>query len=287
MEGVEGREYGPVEVRTCLEKSAELVTATGDDPGRWEFFAPPSFAAVALFSVAPLFFEDPEVAPHARSLIHGDQMFRWAGPLPLEEDLHVRGRVERVRRRGELVFVSFTMTTTRLDGEPCLEAASTFLMSGSGPALAEPAPERPVPAPEEKGPEGRPSPLDPPPAGTRLPSLPKSASRADLVRYAAATRDWNPIHWDHRAARAAGLPGVVCHGLLMGAWMAQAAARMSARPDPLAGMRMRFREPLPVASPAAVGAEVEGLTGEGLLRLRLWVASEEVERAAGRAEVRR
>ncbi|MEX5631066.1 MaoC family dehydratase [Parafrankia sp. FMc2] len=41
-----------------------------------------------------------------------------------------------------------------------------------------------------------------------------SLRRSDLVRYAGASGDFNPIHWNERAAREAGLPGVVAHGML-------------------------------------------------------------------------
>jgi acyl dehydratase len=39
-------------------------------------------------------------------------------------------------------------------------------------------------------------------------------TRADLVRYAGASGDFNPIHWSDRTATAVGLPGVIAHGML-------------------------------------------------------------------------
>lgn len=39
-------------------------------------------------------------------------------------------------------------------------------------------------------------------------------TRADLVRYAGASGDFNPIHWSDRAAAELGLPGVLAHGML-------------------------------------------------------------------------
>ncbi|GAA1922009.1 (3R)-hydroxyacyl-ACP dehydratase subunit HadB [Nocardioides lentus] len=38
--------------------------------------------------------------------------------------------------------------------------------------------------------------------------------REDLVRYAGASGDLNPIHWSDRVATAVGLPGVIAHGML-------------------------------------------------------------------------
>ena len=54
--------------------------------------------------------------------------------------------------------------------------------------------------------------------GTALPSLTVRLTRADLVRYAGAATDFNPIHYSERFAARVGLPGVVAHGMLtMGA----------------------------------------------------------------------
>jgi acyl dehydratase len=38
-------------------------------------------------------------------------------------------------------------------------------------------------------------------------------TRADLIRYAGASGDFNPIHYSDRVAAAVGLPGVVAHGM--------------------------------------------------------------------------
>lgn len=43
-------------------------------------------------------------------------------------------------------------------------------------------------------------------------------SRADLVRYAGASGDFNPIHWNQDFAQTVGLPNVIAHGMFtMGA----------------------------------------------------------------------
>ncbi|MCY0909001.1 MAG: MaoC/PaaZ C-terminal domain-containing protein [Sulfobacillus thermotolerans] len=57
-------------------------------------------------------------------------------------------------------------------------------------------------------------------------SLPKSlgpievdVTRAQLVQYAAASQDFNAIHYDTQVAQSFGLPGVIVHGMLtMGVW---------------------------------------------------------------------
>ena len=51
--------------------------------------------------------------------------------------------------------------------------------------------------------------------GDKLPELVKEpVSRTQLVKYAGASGDYNPIHYDDEAARAGGLEGVIAHGML-------------------------------------------------------------------------
>ncbi len=49
-------------------------------------------------------------------------------------------------------------------------------------------------------------------------------TRADLVRYAGASGDFNPIHWSDRVATGVGLPGVIAHGMFTMALAARAVA---------------------------------------------------------------
>ena len=39
-------------------------------------------------------------------------------------------------------------------------------------------------------------------------------TRLRLVKYAAASGDFNPIHWDESVAREVGLDGIIAHGML-------------------------------------------------------------------------
>ncbi|WP_017558069.1 MaoC family dehydratase [Nocardiopsis baichengensis] len=50
-------------------------------------------------------------------------------------------------------------------------------------------------------------------AGTELGERTFPVRRVDLVRYAGASGDFNPIHWNDRTAKAVGLPGVIAHGM--------------------------------------------------------------------------
>lgn len=243
------RVFGPKAFRVCLENVSDFVSATGDDPDRWIAAAPPGFAAAALFVVAP----DLLALVADRSVLHGEQVFAWHRPFEVETDLQVSGVVTRVRDRAGVNFVNFDLAVIGPDG-PVVDGAALFLVSGNATAISG-AGESSEPPPEDRGAPG------PGQVG---------ASRADLVRYAAATRDWNPIHWDHASAVAAGVPGVITHGLLQASWAFVAAARLRTGDYPLRSARVRFRNPLPPAVPATLRLEDEGststvtLTGDGI-----------------------
>jgi acyl dehydratase len=97
--------------------------------------------------------------------------------------------------------------------------------------------------------------------------LRRSAARSDLVRYAGATRDWNPIHWNHESAVAAGLPTVVVHGLLQAAWLLSAASALSEQAAPIADSRFRFRSPMIAGSEAALTGDVKGTEASARLSI--------------------
>ena len=102
-----GRHYGPVPVSIAAPSVASFVAATGDDPDRWVEQAPPSFAAAALFAVAPSFLNDPRIAAETRSLIHTEQSFTWHRALEIGETIEVEGLVTEVRARRSLNLVTF------------------------------------------------------------------------------------------------------------------------------------------------------------------------------------
>jgi acyl dehydratase len=58
-------------------------------------------------------------------------------------------------------------------------------------------------------------------AGDELPELVKQPATRQLVQYAGASGDFYEIHYDQEYARSVGLPGVILHGLLKAAFLAQ------------------------------------------------------------------
>jgi acyl dehydratase len=58
--------------------------------------------------------------------------------------------------------------------------------------------------------------------GDTAPALDHKLSRTDLVMYAGASGDFNPMHHDEVAAQAAGLPSVFGHGMFTAGLLATA-----------------------------------------------------------------
>jgi acyl dehydratase len=82
--------------------------------------------------------------------------------------------------------------------------------------------------------------------GDELPPLQVRVTRADLVRYAGASGDFNPIHWSDRAAREAGLPGVVAHGMLTMALATRLVTDWAGNPGAVVDCSVRFTRPIVV-----------------------------------------
>jgi acyl dehydratase len=93
-------------------------------------------------------------------------------------------------------------------------------------------------------------------AGQQLPAQTYRVTRADLVRYAGASGDFNPIHWNDRFATKVGLPGVIAHGMFTMALAGRALTTWAGRPDGVVTFEVRFTRPVPVPDDDT-GTEVE------------------------------
>lgn len=87
-------------------------------------------------------------------------------------------------------------------------------------------------------------------------------SRADLIRYAAASGDHNPIHWNERFATEVGLEGVIAHGMLTMGAAVGLAADWAGDPGRVVDYQTRFTKPVPVPDPASGSPETPTATLE-------------------------
>ncbi|GIJ32041.1 MaoC family dehydratase [Verrucosispora sp. WMMD703] len=105
-----------------------------------------------------------------------------------------------------------------------------------------------------------------------LPTQTFRVTRADLVRYAGASGDFNPIHWSDRFATKVGLPGVIAHGMFTMALVGRAVTTWAGSPDAVVDFGVRFTRPVAVpdddtGTEIVVTAVVREVTDAGLTRL--------------------
>ncbi len=89
--------------------------------------------------------------------------------------------------------------------------------------------------------------------GDVLPQQVFTITRADLVAYAEASGDHNPIHQDEEVALSVGLPGVIAHGMYTLALVGRAVAGWTGSAE-VVDLGAKFTSPVVV--PAEGGAEV-------------------------------
>ncbi|MEU8155216.1 MaoC family dehydratase [Micromonospora sp. NPDC048986] len=107
-----------------------------------------------------------------------------------------------------------------------------------------------------------------------LPAQTFQVTRADLVRYAGASGDFNPIHWSDRVATTVGLPGVIAHGMFTMALVGRAVTEWAGSPDAVVEYGVRFTRPVVVpdddqGTEIEVTARVREVTEDGLTRLEV------------------
>ena len=90
--------------------------------------------------------------------------------------------------------------------------------------------------------------------GTELEPRTFRITREDLVAYAAASGDHNPIHQDDDVARSVGLPGVIAHGMFTMALAARYVGEWAGRRGEVLAIGAKFTKPVPVPPE---GAEIE------------------------------
>ncbi len=105
--------------------------------------------------------------------------------------------------------------------------------------------------------------------GAALPEQSYRVTRADLVRYAGASGDFNPIHWSERVATSVGLPGVIAHGMYTMALAARALDTWAGAPGRIRELGCKFTKPVVVPDDETgvtvrVAGTVDNITDQGV-----------------------
>jgi len=99
--------------------------------------------------------------------------------------------------------------------------------------------------------------------GDHIPDAAYPLTRERLVRYAGASGDFNPIHWNQRVAQEVGLPDVIAHGMLTMATASRSVTDWVGDPAAVVEYSTRFTRTVAVPDDG-VGATVEvtGVIGQ-------------------------
>jgi acyl dehydratase len=229
-----GTEFPTAVATVDPERVLAYAAATNDDnpvyrEGR---LAPPLFAVVPTVDLMADMLLTLVPEEQLLTLLHGEQDMVFHQPLVQGMTLRGRGVAwsTRVGSTGTRFVIRVDFADDR--GAPVVEQYYTLFLRG----LTEGS---------DLGPDTAPHAL---PAESRdnvVASVTMHYDDDQTFRYRAASGDPNPIHFDEAIARAAGLPGIIVHGLCTLAMASQAIVRTQCGGDPsrLARLAARFTAP--------------------------------------------
>jgi acyl dehydratase len=110
-------------------------------------------------------------------------------------------------------------------------------------------------------------------AGAELPALERTVRAEDVAAYAAASGDENPLHRDDDAARAAGFPGIIAHGMFTMGHLASCISAWAGDAAAIRRMRVSFRSPVRMGDTIVAGGRIMALDpATRRATLEVWVA---------------
>jgi len=229
-----GTEYPEVRARVELAASLEYAAATNDDnplyrEGRC---TPPLFAVVPTTGAMFQLLVDVVPEENLLTLLHGEQDMFFHRPLVPDMVLRTRAAAHSTRVGSTGTRFVVKVTSTDDGGALVLEQYFTLFLRGLLDG-------------DDRGPD---VPPHPPLGDARSRPVANCSLHYDedqTFRYRAASGDPNPIHFDDAIAKAAGLPGIIVHGLCTMAMVSRAVVQTQCDGDPrrLARLAVRFTAP--------------------------------------------
>jgi NAD(P)-dependent dehydrogenase (short-subunit alcohol dehydrogenase family)/acyl dehydratase/putative sterol carrier protein len=210
----------------------QAYAAATDDPNPAyegaDAVAPPMYHVKPFISLMMKLATDPELELDLLRLVHGEHDVTFHAPLRHGDLLQLRGTLRDVQEKSSGRVVTFGLYGF-VDGALAIEGTTTYFIRGKSKGGAK----KPKAAPAEA-----------PPAPDLTVEQAVTADQAD--RYAVASGDDNPIHVNPETAKAAGLPGVILHGLCTMAFAQRDLIRDVAGGDPtrLRRLAVRFARPV-------------------------------------------
>ena len=127
--------------------------------------------------------------------------------------------------------------------------------------------------------------------GDQIPAQSQTIEQAQLIQYAGASGDFNPLHWQPDfAAQVSPTGGIIAHGMLNMGIVSRVVTGWAGGPEKVRKLSTSFRAPCPVGATVTFGGEVVELDdGDRTATLAVWAELEDgskvVDRKASRAVV--
>lgn len=275
-----GRSYrlGPED---AFEAGAELIRKFADsvgdtcplyrDPaaaraaGHPAVLAPPTFLTLIPYARPGLNpVDDPELRVNQSRGVHAGHRIEQHRPVYAGDRIVQETVIADIRPAGPHELLEMRISARTTGGDLLATITHTILIRGEQPA------ERPGrPAGDASGSEADAAPTPQP----GFPPRRYQVTMLDLLVYSGASGEFSPIHWSGRAARAAGLPGTIAHGMFLMTKAAQAVTSWIGDPARISDFSVRFSAPLVVGEerPATMTAAVSAIEPQedGSRRLQL------------------
>src|SRR4051812_34659597 len=100
--------------------------------------------------------------------------------------------------------------------------------------------------------------------GQELPAQTYPVQRIDLVKYAGASGDFNPIHWNEPFAKSVGLPDVIAHGMFTMAQGGRYVTDWAGDPGAVLDYGVRFSSMVVVPNDGGTEIEISGVIEDKL-----------------------
>ncbi|GAA3219969.1 MaoC/PaaZ C-terminal domain-containing protein [Actinocorallia longicatena] len=223
----------PFEFKVERERTVAYANATNDriaEHANGEL-APPVFAIVPVFEgmLKPVL----DVVPHdlIPFVVHGEQDMVFHRPIVPGMSLVSRAKATGYASKSSGTTLSVRIETRTAEGDLVNEQWMVSFFRGvpAGDSAGEMAPSHTLAA-----------------TGDPVAEVVQHVDDDQTFRYAEASGDPMPIHLDAEFAKAAGLPGIIAHGLCTMAFTSQAVISSVAAGDPsrLKRLAVRFSKPV-------------------------------------------
>ncbi|MAE96502.1 MAG: dehydratase [Deltaproteobacteria bacterium] len=230
-----GRSYPPTSYTVTTEASERYAHAINEDNPRFfgeqghERVAPPLFSVVYHPKALGQAIGDRELGIDFKRALHGEQDMRFHAPIRPGDEISTAARIVAIEDRGSGETIAIELVSHNQHGDPIETTLFTLFVRGASRREAR---DEPV--------EGAAS------RGEPVAQVTQHLDDDQTYRYAEASGDRTKIHLDAEAARRAGLPGIIGHGLCTMAFVSKALVDELAGGDPtgLARMALRFARPV-------------------------------------------